>query len=63
MLDMGSRKAKIQHQMAVSGYADIFSTKIDSRLKTILFPKGDATEMNCSSVLLYKYIGATVAEW
>ena len=43
---MWSRKAKIQPQMAVSGNADIFSIKVDSRLKTILFPTGVATEMN-----------------
>ena len=30
---MGSRKAKIQPQMAVSGYADIFSIKVDSKVK------------------------------
>ena len=30
---MGSRKAKIQPQMAISENADIFSIKVDSRLK------------------------------
>ena len=33
MRDMGSRKAKIQPMIDVSGYADIFSIKVDSRLK------------------------------
>ena len=46
---MGSRKAKIQPQMAVSGNADIFSIKVDSRLKTILIHTGVAPEMNFSS--------------
>ena len=50
---MGSKKAKLQPQMAVSGYADIFSIKVVSRLKTILFPTGVATEMNCSSLESY----------
>ena len=50
MRDMGSRKAKLQPQMVLSGYADIFSIKVVSRLKTILFSTGIATEMNCSSV-------------
>ena len=36
MCHIGSRKAKIQPQMAVSGNADIFSIKVDLRLKTIL---------------------------
>ena len=49
MCHMWCRKAKIQPQMAVSGNADIFSIKVDSRLKTILFPTGVATEMNFSS--------------
>ena len=53
---MWSRKAKIQPQMAVSEYADIFSIKVDSRLKTILIHTGVATEMNFSSVFLQKYI-------
>ena len=47
-----ARKAKIQPQMAVSGYADIFSINVDSRLKTIVLPTGVATEINCSSVFL-----------
>ena len=42
MCHMWSRKAKIQPQMAVSGNADIFSIKVDSRLKTILFSTGVA---------------------
>ena len=40
---------------AVSGNADIFSIKVDSRLKTILIHTGVATEMNFSSVFLQKY--------
>ena len=40
---------KIQPQMAVSGNADIFSIKVDSRLKNI-FQTGVANEMNFSSV-------------
>ena len=56
MCHMGSKKAKIQPQMAVSEYADIFSIKVDSRLKTILIHTGVATEMNFSSVFLQKYI-------
>ena len=32
--------------MAISGNADIFSIKIDSRLKTILIHTGVAPEMN-----------------
>ena len=55
MRHMWSRKAKIQPQMAVSGNADIFSIKVDSRLKTILFPTGVATEMNFNSVLFEKF--------
>ena len=46
---MGSRKAKIQPQMAISENADIFSIKVDSRLKTILIHTGVAPEMNFSS--------------
>ena len=42
--------------MAVSGNADIFSIKVDSRLKTILNHTGVAPEMNFSSVFLHKYI-------
>ena len=56
MCHMGSRKAKIQPQMAVSGNADIFSIKVDSRLKTILIHTGVAPEMNFSSGFLQKYI-------
>ena len=52
---MWSRKAKIQPQVAVSGNADIFSIKVDSRLKTILFPTGVATEVNFNSVLFEKF--------
>ena len=55
MRHMWSRKAKIQPQMAVSGNADIFSIKVDSRLKTILFPTGVATEMIFNSVLFEKF--------
>ena len=40
---------------AVSGNADIFSIKVDSRLKTIFIHTGVATEMNFSSVFLQKY--------
>ena len=53
---MGSRKAKIQPQMAISENADIFSIKVDSRLKTILIHTGVAPEMNFSSGFLQKYI-------
>ena len=42
--------------MAVSGNADVFSIKVDSRLKTILNHTGVAPEMNFSSVFLHKYI-------
>ena len=42
--------------MAISGNADIFSIKIDSRLKTILIDTGVAPEMNFSSGFLQKYI-------
>ena len=42
--------------MAVSGNVDIFSIKVDSRLKTILSHTGVAPEMNFSSVFLHKYI-------
>ena len=42
--------------MAVSGNADIFSIKVDSRLKTILNHTGVAPEMTFSSVFLNKYI-------
>ena len=55
---MWSRKAKIKPQMAVSGNADIFSIKVDSRLKTILFPTGVATEMNFNSVFFEKFISS-----
>ena len=37
MCHMGSRKARIQPQMTVSGNADIFSIKVDSRLKPYWF--------------------------
>ena len=56
MRDMWSRNAQIQPQMAVLGYAHIFSIKVDSRLKTTLFPTGVATEMDFSSVHLQKFI-------
>ena len=52
MCHIGSRKAKIQPQMAVSGNADIFSIKVDLRLKTILIHTGVAPEMDFSSVFL-----------
>ena len=48
MCHIGSRKAKIQPQMAVSGNADIFSIKVDSRLKIILIHTGVAPEIVCS---------------
>ena len=56
MCHMGSRKEKIQPQMAISENADIFSIKVDSRLKTILIHTGIAPEMNFSSGFLQKYI-------
>ena len=56
MCHIGSRKAKIQPQMAVSENADIFSIKVDSRLKTILIHTGVAPEMDFSSVFV-TYIG------
>ena len=55
MCHTGLRRVEIQPQMAVSGSADIFSIKVDSRLKTILIHTGVATEMNFSSVFLQKY--------
>ena len=58
MCDMWSRKAKIQPQLAVSGNADIFQIKVDSRLKTILFPTGVATEMNFNSLFFEKCISS-----
>ena len=58
MCHMCSRNAKIQPQMAVSGSADIFSIKVDSRLKTILVHTVVATEMNFSSLFLHKYISS-----
>ena len=58
MRHIWSRKAKIQLQMAASGNADIFSIKVDSRLKTILFPTGVATEVNFNSVLFQKFISS-----
>ena len=54
MCHMWSRKAKIQPQMAVSGNVDIFQIKVDSRLKTILFPTVVATEMNFNSLFFEK---------
>ena len=44
--------------MAVSGNADIFSIKVDSRLKTTLFPTGFTTEMNFNSVFFEKFISS-----
>ena len=41
--------------MAVSGNANIFSIKVYSWLKTILIHTEVATEMNFSSVFLWKY--------
>ena len=55
MCHTGLRRVKIQPQMAVSGSADIFSIKVESRLKTIFIHTGVATEMNFSSVFLQKY--------
>ena len=55
MRHIWSRKAKIQAQMAISGNADIFLIKVDSRLKTILFPTGVATEVNFNSVFSQKF--------
>ena len=55
---MGSRKEKIKSQVAVSGYADIFSVKADLRLSTILCPTGVTTWMNFSSVFLQKCISS-----
>ena len=52
MCHMLSRKAKIQPQMAVLGNADIFSIKVDSRLKTILIHTGVAPKMEFSSVFI-----------
>ena len=56
MCYMLSRKAKIQPQMAVLGNADIFSIKVDSRLKTILIHTGVAPKMEFSSVFIQKFI-------
>ena len=58
MCHMWFSKAKIQPQMAVSGNADIFSIKVDSRLKTILFPTGVGPEMNFNSVLFEKFVSS-----
>ena len=58
MRHIWSRKAKIQLQMAASGNADIFSIKVDSRLKTILFPTGVATEVTFNNVLFQKFISS-----
>ena len=44
--------------MAVSGNADIFSIKVDSRLKTTLIHTGVAPEMNFSSVFIQKFISS-----
>ena len=55
-LDLG--RPKFQPQMAVSGIADVFSIKVDSRLKTTLFPTGVATEMNFKSVFFEKFISS-----
>ena len=55
MCHMLSRKAKIQPQTAVLGNADIFSIKVDSRLKTILIHTGVAPKMEFSSVLIQKF--------
>ena len=55
---MWSRKAKIQPQMAVSGNADLFSIKVDSRLKSILFPTGVTTKMDFNSVFIQKFISS-----
>ena len=63
MHDVGSREAKIQPQMAVSGNADIFSIKLDSRLKTILIHTGVTTKMNFSSVFPQKYICSSKLEY
>ena len=52
MCHIGSRKAKIQPHMAESGNADIFSIKVDPRLKIILIHKGVSPEMDFSSVFL-----------
>ena len=52
----GIQEGKIQPQMAISENADIFSIKVDSRLKTILIHTGIAPEMNFSSGFLQKYI-------
>ena len=52
MCHFGSRKAKIQPQMAVRGNADIFLIKVDLMLKTILIHTGVAPEMDFSSVFL-----------
>ena len=42
--------------MAVLGNADIFSIKVDSRLKTILIHTGVAPKMEFSSVFIQKFI-------
>ena len=47
--------------MAVSGNADIFSIKVDSRLKTTLIHTGVAPEMNFSSVFIQKFISSQSA--
>ena len=42
--------------MAVLGNADIFSIKVDSRLKTILIHTGVAPKIDYSSVFIQKFI-------
>ena len=42
--------------MAVLGNADIFSIKVDSRLKTILIHTGAAPKIDYSSVFIQKFI-------
>ena len=42
--------------MAILGFADIFSIKVNLRLKTILFPTGVATGINFSSAVFQKFI-------
>ena len=52
------QEGEIQPHMAVSGNADIFSIKVDSRLKTTLIHTGVAREMNLSSVFIQKFISS-----
>ena len=50
--------------MAVSGNADIFSIKVDSRLKTTLIHTVVAPEMNFSSVFIQKsYLAQSAGSW